>query len=251
MSGGADVSGGGGSPSPLLIEQIEIGPMQNFTYVIGSRTTREVALVDPAWDVKGLLEHVESRDLKPVAALVTHYHPDHCGGGLYGRHIEGVAELLEERGLKVYVHRDEADGLRKVTGLEESDLERVDSGDRTSVGEIEIEFLHTPGHTPGSQCFRIRDTLVSGDTLFIQGCGRVDLPGSDPDRMYESLKRLASLPDETVLLPGHNYSDVPRATLGETKRGNFYLRVPDLETWRGLMGGGNDSGGGAAPPPGA
>ena len=147
-----------------------------------------------------------------------------------------MAELLARRGIKVYVHQEEADGLRKVTGLEESDLVRVDSGDRMSVGEIEVEFLHTPGHTPGSQCFRIRNTLVSGDTLFIQGCGRVDLPGSDPDSMYESLKRLASLPDETVLLPGHNYSDAPRATMGETKKGNFYLRVPDLATWRRFMG---------------
>ncbi len=225
-----------GGDSPLFIEQLEIGPMQNFTYVVGSETTREVALVDPAWDIDGLLEHVEAQDLKPVAALVTHYHPDHCGGGMHGHHIEGVAELLGKRGMKVYVHQEEADGLRKVTGLEESDLVRVDSGDRMSVGEIEVEFLHTPGHTPGSQCFRIRNTLVSGDTLFIQGCGRVDLPGSDPDRMYESLRRLASLPDETILLPGHNYSDAPRATLGETKQANFHLRVTDLETWRRFMG---------------
>ena len=222
--------------SPLFIEQIEIGPMKNFTYIVGSETTREVALVDPAWNIDGLLEHVESQDLKPVAALVTHYHADHCGGGMGGHHIQGVAELLGKRGVKVYVHRKEADGLRKVTGLEESDLVRVDSGDRMSVGEIEVEFLHTPGHTPGSQCFRIRNTLVSGDTLFINGCGRVDLPGSDPDSMYESLKRLASLPDETVLLPGHNYSDAPRATMGETKQANFHLRVPDLETWRRFMG---------------
>ena len=225
-----------GGDSPLFIKQIEIGPMKNFTYLVGSRTTREAAIVDPAWDIDGLLRHVEARDLRPVAALVTHYHPDHCGGGMGGRHIEGAAELLARHDLKVYVHREEADGLRKVTGLEESDLVRVDSGDRMRVEEIEVEFLHTPGHTPGSQCFRIRDTLVSGDTLFIQGCGRVDLPGSDPDRMYESLRRLASLPDETILLPGHNYSDAPRATLGETKRGNFHLRVPDLETWRRFMG---------------
>ena len=225
-----------GGPSPLFIEQIEIGPMKNFTYVIGSRTTREVVLVDPAWDVDGLLEHVEGQGFEPIAALVTHYHPDHCGGGMRGHHVEGVAELLDKRGLKVYVHKAEAAGLRRMTGLDESDLVRVESGDRMNVGEIEVEFLHTPGHTPGSQCFRIRDALVSGDTLFLQGCGRVDLPGSDPDRMYESLKRLASLPDETVLLPGHPYSDAPRATLGETKQGNFYLRVPDLETWRRFMG---------------
>ena len=222
--------------SPLFVEQIEIGPMQNFTYVIGSRTSREVVLVDPAWDIDALLAHVEEQDLKLVAALVTHYHPDHVGGEMMGRGIEGLAELIGKRDIKVYVHKEEAEGLKKVTGISDSDMARVDSGDRMQLGEIEVEFLHTPGHTPGSQCFRIHDRLVSGDTLFIQGCGRVDLPGSDPDQMYESLRRLASLPDDTVLLPGHNYSSVATATMGEMKSTNVSLRVPDLESWRRFMG---------------
>ena len=126
--------------------------------------------------------------------------------------------------MKVYAHRVEADGVRRVTGLSDSDLVKVDSGDRLSVGPVEIECLHTPGHTPGSQCFRIQNTLVSGDTLFIDGCGRVDLPGSDPEQMYHSLQKLKALPDDTLLLPGHNYSAVPNATMGETRR-----RTP---TWR-------------------
>ena len=222
--------------NPLLVEQIEVGPMKNFAYVIGSRTSREVALVDPAWDIDGLLAHIEERELKPVAALVTHYHPDHVGGEMMGHGIEGLAELIGKRDVKVYVHNEEAEGLKKVTGISDSDIARVASGDRMQLGEIEVEFLHTSGHTPGSQCFRIHDTLVSGDTLFIQGCGRVDLPGSDPDQMYESLQRLASLPDHTVLLPGHNYASVSRATMGEAKSTNAYLRIPDLESWRRLMG---------------
>ena len=133
---------------------------------------------------------------------MTHYHPDHVGGGFGGRNIAGLAELLAKQPVKIYTHRDEADGVRKVTGVSESDLVRVDSGDKLKVGDIEVEFLHTPGHTPGSQCFRISNTLVSGDTLFIQGCGRVDLPGSDPEQMYHSLRKLAALPDDTLLLPG-------------------------------------------------
>ncbi|MCH9670694.1 MAG: MBL fold metallo-hydrolase, partial [Gammaproteobacteria bacterium] len=218
--------------SPLFIEQIEIGPMQNFTYVIGSNTTREVALVDPAWNVDELLKHVEEQGYTPVAALITHYHPDHCGGSMRRQQIDGVAELIAQRDLKVYIHKEEAKGLKRVTGLSDSDMVKVSSGDRLDIGEIDVEFLHTPGHTPGSQCFRIRNTLVSGDTLFVQGCGRVDLPGSNPDQMYESLKQLASLPDDTVLLPGHNYSHVPRATMGETKASNGYLTVPSLEAWQ-------------------
>ena len=173
----------------------------------------------------------------PCNALVTHYHPDHCGGSLRGHRIEGVAHLLAKESMKVYVNKHEADGLKKITGIADSDMVKVDSGDKLNVGDVEIEFLHTPGHTPGSQCFRIKDTLVSGDTLFIQGCGRVDLPGSDSDHMYQSLQKLAGLPDETVLLPGHNYSDVPQATLGETKRINFHLKVPTIELWRQMMGG--------------
>jgi glyoxylase-like metal-dependent hydrolase (beta-lactamase superfamily II) len=221
----------------LIIEQIQIGPMENFTYLVGSRSTREVAIVDPAWDIKSLIEHLQEKDYILTAALVTHYHPDHIGGGLGNRKIEGLAELLAYKGVKTYVHKEEADGVRKVSGLSESDLHRVESGDTLSIGNIDIEFLHTPGHTPGSQCFRVANTLVSGDTLFINGCGRVDLPGSDPEDMYQSLQRLRALPDDTLLLPGHNYGPVPNATLGETKDQNTYLNIRDLETWKSIMGG--------------
>lgn len=222
--------------SELIVEQIEIGPMANFTYVVGSRSTREVAIVDPAWDIDGLLHHLAARDYKLVAALATHYHPDHIGGGMRGHNIAGVAELLEKSPVKIYAHKHEADGVKKVTGISDTDMVRVDSGDTFKLGDIEVEFLHTPGHTPGSQCFRIKNTLVSGDTLFINGCGRVDLPGSDPDEMYRSLQRLKSLPDDTLLLPGHNYSAVPNATMGASKQQNPYLAVKDIDTWRQMMG---------------
>jgi glyoxylase-like metal-dependent hydrolase (beta-lactamase superfamily II) len=222
--------------SDLIIEQLQIGPMQNFVYVVGSRRTREVVLVDPAWEIDALADHLAERDYRLTAALVTHYHPDHIGGGFSGRKIAGLAELLGKFPVKIYTHRDEAAGVRKVTGVSESDLVKVDSGDRLSVGDIEIEFLHTPGHTPGSQCFRIKNTLVSGDTLFIQGCGRVDLPGSDAEQMYHSLRKLAALPDDTLLLPGHHYSEAPNATMGETKAQNPYLRIDDLMTWNQVMG---------------
>lgn len=220
----------------LIIEQIQIGPMANFVYVVGSAATREVALVDPAWDIDALLDHLDERDYTLTAALATHYHPDHVGGSFGGHSVAGLAELMEKRPVKVHAHKAEVDGLRKVTGISESDIVRVDSGDTLTLGEIEVEFLHTPGHTPGSQCFRIRNTLVSGDTLFIQGCGRVDLPGSDPEEMYHSLRKLAALPDDTLLLPGHHYSEAPNATLAETKAHNPYLKIDDLATWRQIMG---------------
>lgn len=220
----------------LIVEQLQLGPMQNFVYIVGSAKTREVALVDPAWDIDALLNHLDEKDYKLTAALVTHYHPDHVGGAFSGNSISGLAELMERRPVKVYAHKTEAEGVRKVTSISESDIEKVDSGDTLRLGEIEVEFLHTPGHTPGSQCFRIKNTLVSGDTLFIQGCGRVDLPGSNTEDMYHSLKKLAALPDDTLLLPGHHYSEAPNATMGETKAHNPYLRIDDLATWRNIMG---------------
>jgi glyoxylase-like metal-dependent hydrolase (beta-lactamase superfamily II) len=112
-----------------------------------------------------------------------------------------------------------------------------DSGDVVHAGGIPIELMHTPGHTPGSQCFVVDGRLVAGDTLFLEGCGRTDLPGSDPDAMYESLtQRLATLPDTTVLYPGHRYSPAASATMGDTRAHNYVFRVPTLEQWRALMG---------------
>ncbi|HJL60802.1 MAG TPA: MBL fold metallo-hydrolase [Pseudomonadales bacterium] len=219
----------------LIIEQIQIGPMQNFTYLVGSRSSMEVAVVDPAWDIDGLLNLVNERGYKVTAAFLTHYHPDHCGGSFGARTVAGVAELMETNPVKSYVHKLEADGVKKVTGLSDSDLVAMDSGDTLKISDVEVEFLHTPGHTPGSQCFKIKNTLVSGDTLFINGCGRVDLPGSNSEDMYHSIQKLAALPDDTLLLPGHNYSDVPNATMGETKKINTYMRINDLETWKTLM----------------
>lgn len=219
----------------LIIEQIPVGPMQNFAYLVGSRSTREVAVVDPAWDIDGLLKFINERDYKLVAALVTHYHPDHCGGSFGSNSVTGVAELLAANPVRIYAHKLEAEGLKKVTGISDSDIKKVESGDKLKIGDVEVEFLHTPGHTPGSQCFMIKRALVSGDTLFVDGCGRVDLPGSNSEDMFHSLQKLAALPDDTLLLPGHNYSQVPHATMEETKRINTYMRIDSLESWKMMV----------------
>ena len=224
-------------PSNLIVEQIEIGPMQNFTYVIGCRRTHEVVIVDQAWDVTNLVEHINNKGYNLTAALATHYHPDHVGGSFGNNEVEGVAKLMEINPVKVHAHKLEVPGLKKVTALSDSDIVSVESGDTLKVGDIEIEFLHTPGHTPGSQCFRVKNTLISGDTLFINGCGRVDLPGSNSEDMYHSMCKLCGLPDDTLLLPGHNYGHVPNATMGETKQMNTYLRIDNIDTWKTIMGG--------------
>ena len=220
----------------LYLEQLKLGPMENFVYILGSNRTREVTIIDPAWEIDFLLKYLQEKDLKLTSILVTHYHPDHIGGGMMGQSIPGIAEIMTKQPVKIYVNKNEADGVKKVTGVSDTDLQLVDSGDHLQIGENDIEFLHTPGHTPGSQCFKVNNNLVSGDTLFINGCGRVDLPGSDPDQMYYSLQRLSSLPDETILYPGHHYSEEVSSTLGDTKKQNVHLRISDLETWRQVIG---------------
>lgn len=194
--------------------------MQNFVYLIADKATGECVVVDPAWDIQGIADRVQAEGLRLTGALVTHYHPDHVGGSIFGLRIEGLAKLMEIAPCPVHVHKLEADGVRKVTGLSETDLVRHEGNDKVTVGSVEIELLHTPGHTPGSQCFRLGDALVSGDTLFLQGCGRVDLPGGSREEMERTLtERLARLPDELMLFPGHAYGG-DRAPLGEVKKTN-------------------------------
>jgi hydroxyacylglutathione hydrolase len=198
--------------------------MQNFVYLVGDREARECLVVDPAWDIDGIVARAAEDDVKITGALVTHYHPDHVGGSMFGLNIQGLARLLEVAPCKVHVHQAEGDGVLAVTGVSETDLVRHHGGDRVTVGGVEVELLHTPGHTPGSQCFRVQAALVSGDTLFLQGCGRVDLPGGSVDEMERTLsERFSRLPDELVLYPGHAYGG-EHAPLGEVRRTNPYLR---------------------------
>jgi glyoxylase-like metal-dependent hydrolase (beta-lactamase superfamily II) len=228
--------------SDLYFQQIAVGQMANFAYLVGSRSAREAFLVDPAWSVDSLLDQAESDEMKVVGALATHYHQDHVGGSLFGMEIEGVARLLTRAPVPIYANQREADGLCKVTGASESDLRRVDGGDVLELGALRIRLLHTPGHTPGSQCFLVEEAgqagrLISGDTLFLGSCGRVDLPGSDPEAMYRSLNEtLVRLPDETLVFPGHLYSRDDSDTLGNEKRTNPFLRVSSLEQFLAFMG---------------
>jgi hydroxyacylglutathione hydrolase len=210
----------------LYFRQVLVGPMQNFIYFIGSRATRECLIVDPAWDTQALLDMAAGDGMRVVGSLVTHYHPDHVGGAMGMFAVPGgVAELLARVGGHIHVNKHEADGLKKITGVSENDLVRHDAGDVVELGDVSIQLIHTPGHTPGSQCFLVRNRLVAGDTLFIDACGRVDLPGGDPEQMQESLRTLAKLPDDVVLHPGHDYGPTPTATIAAQRATNPYIRM--------------------------
>lgn len=199
----------------LYLKQLEIGPMENFIYLIGDREAGECVMVDPAWDVDTVLKEADKDGMKVVGGLVTHGHFDHCNG---------VERLLERTKSRIYVNKNEASFLKAFKG----DMVKTDSGDELKVGRFKITFIHTPGHTPGSQCFLISDHLVSGDTLFINACGRCDLPGGNAEEMYESLQKLGKLDEKTILLPGHNYAAEPVSTIGKEKRENPYYQATNL-----------------------
>ncbi len=228
--------------SDLYFRQVAVGRMANLAYLVGSLSRREALLVDPAWSVDALLDQAESDGMTVTGALVTHYHQDHVGGEIFGMSIEGLGRLLERQPVPVHVNAHEADGLRKVTGVSESDLVRHEGGDTLTLGSVRVRLLHTPGHTPGSQCFLVESddgpgSLVSGDTLFLGSCGRVDLPGGSPEDLFRSLDGvLKRLPDDTVLYPGHLYASEPASTMGEQKRTNPYLRAASVDVFLGFMG---------------
>ena len=159
-----------------------------------------------------------------TGALATHYHPDHVGGSMMGHTIEGIAELLDHVDCPIHVQHDEIEWVKKSTSVTGDHLVGHDTGDVLTVGSIDISLVHTPGHTPGSQCFFVDDRLIAGDTLFLEGCGRTDLPGSDPAKMVESLRRLAEVPDSTILFPGHRYSIASSATMDVVKETNFVFQ---------------------------
>ena len=209
--------------SNLYLKQMEIGPMANFIYLIGDAKTREAAVVDPAWDVDTILKAAEGDEFVIKNVLITHSHPDH---------INGLEEIVNKTDAKVFINKNEVEYIKFVS----PNIQKVESGDQFKIGEITITFIHTPGHTPGSQCFHIQDKLVSGDTLFINSCGRTDFPGGDPEEMYHTLtNRLMKLDNKTVLYPGHNYADVPYSTIGDEKKNNPFLQFRSVTEFLHFM----------------
>lgn len=211
--------------------------MVNFAYLIGDRETGEAVIVDPAYAVDDLLDVLAADDMRLVGVLATHHHPDHVGGTMMGFDLPGLADLLAREPVPVHVNRDETEWVRRITGVSATDLTGHDHDDVLEVGAIRIRLLHTPGHTPGSQCFLVDNRLIAGDTLFLEGCGRTDLPGGDADALYQSLRQLAGLEGDPVVYPGHLYSTAPSAPLSSVREGNFVFRPRSLEEWRLMFGG--------------
>lgn len=198
-------------PDNMILQQMELGPMNNFLYFIGDAYTKEIAVVDPAWEVDYLCQQASKFGYTITSIFLTHGHPDH---------VNGLEEILKVHDVPAYISRHEAPYYKP----KHKNLIEIDDHHKLPVGNLVFDTIWTPGHTPGGQCFHYKNVLVTGDTLFIDGCGRCDLPGGDPLAMYTSLsERIMKLPDETLLYTGHNYGPKPVDTLGAQKKTNPYL----------------------------
>lgn len=202
---------------PFSIQALELGPMENFIYLIHDHASGRAAVVDPAWDVPAILAHAGEMGVRITDVLLTHSHNDH---------INGIEELLSVTDAEVHLLKPEA----RFWGGSLARPALHHGGDVIELGASPIRVLHTPGHTPGSACYHLGDELITGDTLFVFGCGRCDLHGGDPNEMYDTLRRLGrELPPGTVIHPGHNYAEKTTSTIEEQLEGNPFMHFDERE----------------------
>ena len=202
----------------LIIKQFEIGPLNNFLYLLGDEETKEMAIVDPAWQPELLMNAAEELGYTITKVFLTHGHPDH---------VNGLPDVLAKYNVPVYLSEAEPDFL---TPDCDDHLVRVAKNEQVTLGNITFDTLLCPGHTPGCQCFLYDGHLIAGDVIFIDGCGRCDLKGGDPAAMYDSLRNvIMTLPDETIIYCGHNYGPTPTDTIGHQKQTNPYLQPQTKE----------------------
>ena len=185
--------------------------MQNFSYIVGDEKTKEAAVVDPGWDVEKILIIAKKRGLNVKHILITHSHYDHIGS---------VKEIADATNSIVYVHSNDSVEIKN-KGIDKVKL--IDEGDEISLGNIKIEVLHTPGHSPGSVCYLVDNKLITGDTLFVENIGRTDLPGGSPRIISQSLKRLKKLDENIEVYPGHDYGSKKHSTMGHEKKYNPHM----------------------------
>jgi len=196
----------------MKTKQFKLGPMDNFSYLVWDEETLDAAVIDPAWQPEKLAAFLKAEGLKLRAVLLTHAHPDHVNAVNF--FTAGDPELP--------VHLHEADHFMLETAPKT--LKAAVNGEKIEAGALKLLVLHTPGHTPGSVCYQAGDAVFTGDTLFIGECGRVDLPGSSPEALYDSFVKLAGLPDGAVVFPGHSYNG-DTSTFGVQKEYNLYLKL--------------------------
>lgn len=195
-----------------IVHTLELGPMDNLVYLIEDKVTKKTAVVDPAWDVNAIIKKAEEHDLIIDKILLTHAHHDH---------INGIEELLEHQ--ECHVHLMQAEHEFWQLGFQPSKL--LQGGDAIQLGKTAIKALHTPGHSVGSACFEFGNELITGDTLFVYGCGHCKLAGSDPAVLYATLKNMKEkLDPQRIILPGHHYADEKSCTMSQQIEGNPFFQ---------------------------
>ncbi len=215
-------SSAGKEDSVMIMEQLPVGPMSNFTYVFGAGEGGEGFVVDPAFDADRILACIKRHRLDITRLILTHHHSDH---------LNAAAAVKARTGAKILAHPGTRPFLQGAVSLDGT----LADGEGFPFGDAEVRVMHTPGHTPGGLCLVVAGTwLVTGDTLFIGNCGRTDLPGSDARALYESLQRLKRLPDDLLVLSGHDYGEVPSRRLGEEKGRNPVLRAASFEEFQAI-----------------
>ncbi len=202
----------------MKVHQIQVGGMQNFSYILEDEETEEAIIIDPSWDLENIEQAINRNDLKIKYIVNTHHHIDHTLGN------EAMAKLT---GAKIIQH--EASELKH-------DL-TVTDGDKITFGDSELSIIHTPGHSKDGICLVGDGKIFSGDTLFVGNCGRIDLPGGSSKELYRSLFEIISnLDDNLVLYPGHNYGPTPTSTLGKEKATNFVMQKRTEQEFIAIMG---------------
>ena len=205
------------SESGFKIHAMELGPMENFVYLVEDTATGRTAVVDPAWDVDTIIKTASNLNLKITDILLTHSHNDH---------INGIEAVLNNANAEVHILKPEYEFWQHE--LDRPTLHH--GGDEILLGDSTIKILHTPGHTPGSACYQLGNEIITGDTLFVFGCGRCDMSGGSPEQMYQTLKKMKErLPVDMLIHPGHNYSVQKTCTLSEQIEGNPFMHFDDKE----------------------
>jgi len=201
----------------MIFQQIKVGQMENFSYVIGDSESKECAVVDPGWDIDKILDFCSKNNLKIKKIILTHTHYDH---------INDVDYLFRKTHAEVFVHSLESESIIKINN--NIKIKEIDDGDKIKIGNIEVNIIHTPGHTPGSVCLLFDGKLITGDTLFVGSVGRIDLPGGNAEQIFESLQKLKKLDDNIEVYPGHDYGSKPFSTIGEEKKNNVYMKASGI-----------------------